>query len=160
MVNVLDQYHIGNMNPCIFKSIVSTFFDIKNCKVWYRWKEQIQLFHMDRSRKKLPPKKKFFGLRVVAPLNSKPWTNLHVLFPMWNIRSLDRKAFFGPKGLTWTFGELLGLRFFGMSVMKNHTFFLKNLKNLKMLWNEYCNCYGNNIFSVTFLRKDPCHIDQ
>ena len=29
-----------------------------------------------------------------------------------------------------------------------------------MLWNEYCNCYRNNIFSVTFLRKDASHIDQ
>ena len=149
-----------NMNPCIFKSIVSTFFDIKNCKVWYRWKEQIQLFHMERSRKKLPPKKKFFGLRVVAPLNSKPWTNLHVLFPMWNIRSLDRKAFFGPKGLT-SLTELLvnfyGFRNFKWVWWKTIHFCLKNLK---MLWNEYCNCYGNNIFSVTFLSKDPCHIDQ
>ena len=51
----------------IFKSINATFFSIENWKVWYRWKEEIQLFHMERSRKKLPAKTENFGLRVVAP---------------------------------------------------------------------------------------------
>ena len=83
--------HIGPVySPCIFKSIVSTFFLYENWQVWYRWKEEIQLFHMERSRKELPAKTKNFGLRVVAPFGNwnyrpKCWTWMKNIFYHWTV---------------------------------------------------------------------------
>ena len=51
-----------NMNPCIFKSIVSTIFSYENSQVWYRWKEKIQHFQIQRSRKKTSSQNKKMAL--------------------------------------------------------------------------------------------------
>ena len=57
-----------NMSSCIF--IYFNFFGIENWKVCFRWKEETQLFHIERPPKKLAGKIYFLGLRIVAPYDS------------------------------------------------------------------------------------------
>ena len=102
---------LTKFGPSIFKSINATFFSIENWKVWYRWKEENQVFHIDRSRKKSQGKKNFMGLRGVPRLFLNKWCRerkRHSLEVAWIFtpKNISRKK---PKkywGFNWVVKDL------------------------------------------------------